>query len=267
MHTFMFLRALFLIMPILAIARIDIVYHVAMLKNWEEVVAEQLNRLAHSGLAKACDQISITVVGSNYLFPKLKKLINESSFSNKITIFYASQNLHNYEFPGIEKVIEIANTYPDTKILYMHDKGVTHYQKPSQNSVTLWRRYMEYFAIDQWEDCIAALDSFDACGVDLSYREPGVAPFFAGNFWWARADYIRTCSLSRMNRFDCENYIGTGLHPVLKSFHQSGENPKLIHLYSVEEFPHYYHPVTKKYRLSGIMNLYAFPYVEEYYRK
>jgi hypothetical protein len=113
---------------------------------------------------------------------------------------------------------------------------------------------------------VRALETADICGVDWTYSPSTGLPFYAGNFFWGRASYIRTCKLSHNNRFDCENFIGTGKGPRVKTFHQSGENPKLMVKYSYEKYPKYYHaPPTAPY-FQKIMNLGIFEYLDEYYR-
>lgn len=242
---------------------IDIVYHIATMYNWQDIVREQLRKLEQSGLGTACDSLTVTVVGPKIV--KVHLLFKDLSFLHKVTIIHASKNLKKFEFPGIEKVRQIARNKPNTKILYMHTKGVTHFGKPSEQPVRHWRQYMEYFAIERWQDCIKALETADICGVDYTKSIHG-HHFFAGNFWWSRAAYISTCRLERKNRFDCEDFIGRGKDPIAKTFHQSGENPKLLNLYPQASFPEYYFfPPPSPYH-QGIMNLYNFNYLAEYYR-
>jgi hypothetical protein len=52
-----------------------------------------------------------------------------------------------------------------------------------------WRRFMLYHLAEQHETALAALESHDAAGCNLRWREKR---HFSGNFWWANARYIRT---------------------------------------------------------------------------
>jgi hypothetical protein len=201
--------------------RIEVIYHIGMLNNWEEVVEEQLEKLERSGLGEAADHITVTAVGPRSYFAKLGKLFK--SFPKKVTLIHAGRDLALYEFPGIEQVIRIGETWPDAKILYMHNKGVTHFGKATEESASLWRRYMEYFTIERWKDCVEALDAYDICGVEWFWNEK-FPPHFRGNFWWARGEYVQRCHLNRNDRFDCEFFIGTGQNPLMKCFHQSGHD-------------------------------------------
>lgn len=243
--------------------KIHIVYHIATINNWEEVVREQVETLELSGLGDACDSLTVTVVGQG--IGKVDKLFYNLSFYSKVKIIFASHNLRQYEFPGIEMVQQIARNDPNAKILYFHSKGVTHFNRSTEQAARLWRRYMEYFVIEHWEDCVDALDEVDLCGVDWTISTSGL-PFFAGNFWWARAQYITTCHLEKNNRFNCEGFIGTGSRPNAKTLHQSGMNPKVLKLFPYENFPHFYPDPNLPYH-QGIMTLYYFEYLDEYYRE
>ncbi|MBS0634256.1 MAG: hypothetical protein JSR37_02180 [Verrucomicrobia bacterium] len=248
---------LFLAKPVVEAGQVDqieIVYHIATLNNWEDIVQEQLSTLQKSGLSDRLDHLSVTVVGAE--IDRVHQLFSQLSFLDKVKIIHSSPSLDRYEFPGIEKVQEIAQRLPEAKILYMHTKGVLHYQRPTEQNVSLWRQYMEYFTIERWRDCVSALDDVDICGVDLSQSPSG--RYFSGNFWWARADYIQTCQLKQESRYNCEDFIGTGKNPTIKSFHQSGEESSAS--------SHDFHAGSGEQYFQGILNLYNFPYLPEYYK-
>ena len=229
---------LFFIPLMMQSAEIEIVYHIATMGNWEQIAKEQIAMLHASGLGEACDHLTVTIVGSE--IRAARALFRTCPFRKKVQIIHASKNLHRYEFPAIERIRLIAEKAPNAKILYLHTKGVTHYRSPTEQNVRLWRQYLEYFAITQWKACVEALESFDLCGVDwIDGAEWLKHPefHFSGNFWWSRADYLRTCkgTFARHGRWDCEYFIGSGDHPRVKSFHQSGQN-----LYHFAYLPDYY---------------------------
>lgn len=79
----------------------------------------------------------------------------------------------------------------DYAVLYMHTKGA--YRDLEGNR--LWRRAMTRALVGRWEDCLERLDEgFDAVGCHWMRNPefPEQVPFFAGNFWWAKASYLRT---------------------------------------------------------------------------
>jgi hypothetical protein len=206
---------------------IDIVYHVGMMNNWEEVVGEQLRGVEEAGLGEACDSMQVTLVGPRKYFERAEQIFSAVGFREKVFLHYAGRDLSLYEFPGIEMVQRVAQEKPGTRIFYFHNKGVTHFRKKTEGPTTAWRRYMEYFMIERWRECLVALEEADTCGVEYTVRDYGI-PLFGGNFWWANASYVQTCHLSYDNRYDCERFIGTGLNAKMKCFHNA---PPQYHLY------------------------------------
>lgn len=228
---------------------IEIVYHVATMNHWEEIATEQLQAVQSSGLGVACDRITITVVGPH--IEKLRHLVETMSFHAKARIIHAENDVRLCEFPGIEMVRQIALENKEAKILYFHSKGVSYQDNDRSRCIRSWRRYMEHFTIEHWSECIAALESQNACGVEwmnsrhLNSAQMETPGFFAGNFWWARADYLSTCQnianhpkdtgWTYQHRYDCESFIATGKNLSPKSFHQSNVN-----LYHFNYTPEYY---------------------------
>ena len=245
----------FLFSTLYAQPPIEIVYHVATLNCWERVVQEQLEALERSGLGDACDRLTMTVVGPD--IAKVDQLLTRFSFYSKTRLIHAHPDVRVCEFPGIEAAKQIALEKGDANILYMHSKGITHLQNARAKNVRSWRRYLEYFLIDEWQKCQEALQSANLCGAEwlnctkTIARQMETPGFFAGNFWWARADYLQTCrdapprpwnpeQLYR-DRYFCEVFIATGNNPIPKSFHQSGVN-----LYEINYTPEYYMPETSR---------------------
>jgi len=242
-------------------SQIEIVYHIATINNWKDIVNEQLTKVEKSGLGDACDHLTISITGSH--IAQMEKILNNYSFKNKVS-YIKNLDLSCFEFPAIEKVIQIAKEKPTAKILYFHTKGVTYHNQPNEKNITLWRKYMDYFNLEKWDDCILALEDHDACGVEWTESACGVY-MFAGNFWWGRADYINTCILYKRSRYDCEIFIGTGDQPHVKIFHLSGENPKLKH-HTYQKNSEFFHFPPSSPVHKGIMNLLNFSYIEKYYR-
>jgi hypothetical protein len=116
---------------------------------------------------------------------------------------------------------------PGDYILYFHTKNVAN-QSPATED---WRRYMEYFVVENWKDCIAKLEEgYDCCGVMWNTDTPiGMYPHFSGNFWWAKTDYINTLNhhyLEMEWRYYREFWIGSNPNVKAFEFHNSGLNEK-----------------------------------------
>jgi hypothetical protein len=176
-------------------------YHIAIMNNWREVVAEQTARMIESGLLERTNQVLIGVVGG-----KLNQGDLRRDLARKSTIV-CSPNLKDYEFLTL-RVLQNHSINHNFKAWYVHTKGVS--REPNQ-LVTNWRRLMEYFIIDRFNVCITELDSCDACGVNIITKyHPG--RFFAGNFWWSNSRHLSKLpqigSLELSCRFLAEHWIG-----------------------------------------------------------
>lgn len=223
---------------------IAIFYHVGQMNHWKEIYCEQIARLESSGLLDAADMLFIGVNGDEPL-----------PIVPKGAIVHRNEN-HVLEANTLEMMWKFCRDFPDYKVLYFHTKGVTRDgdwpDRPLKTVSTAWRRYMEYFCIDQWKRCISELDRHDTCGVQLrdkaayntltpeEYVEYDVQ-FYDGNFWWANASYIRTLDRQYLYTSDgpwlrgkSETWIGSGKPNACSLFNFDYDNGYLSGLYPKE---------------------------------
>jgi hypothetical protein len=75
------------------------------------------------------------------------------------------------------------------------------------------------FVVERWQECIAALDHHDVCGLNWQL-DP--APHFSGNLWWARPRYLSSLP-ARIGpgQFEHERWIGSNQPSV----HCPRDNP------------------------------------------
>lgn len=189
---------------------IHVFIHACALGDWEEILDEQLSRIKVSGLYDACDSIFIGVLGKGNMDPFKKKY-------PKIKIAFKSPNVKLYERPTLLRLYNLCRSQPHALVLYLHTKGIS---RNRNENVRDWRRYMEYFNIDKWQECVRALtyENYDVCGVN--WKEAPL-PHFSGNFWWARASYIYTLP-PRIppDYYAPEFWLGTN-EPRWRCFYQS----------------------------------------------
>lgn len=198
--------------------RLFLFWHVATINNWQDIVAEQAGKMLLSGLLPNLCAAYVGVVGP--VRPKLP---------GQFSVMYYSEDRLEYEIPTIRMMDEIVRgktCRPQDKVLYLHSKGAGREDLESQVNVSFWRRYMEEFVVWRWRDCVLALDGCDACGVDMNWNP---WPHFAGNFWWAKAGFLRTLpdpiTLSPSDPVRCELRIGESSREMsLHELHNSGRN-------------------------------------------
>lgn len=174
---------------------------------------------------------------------------NFSNYDYLRTLYRDFHNVHFIDNQATPEEHELAtlsalkdhcdNTDDYYPVLYTHHKGVTWLGSENYNNIRDWRRYMQYFNIERWRDCVIKLNQgYDSVGVNWSGDKH---KHWAGNMWWARSDYIRTLPkiqrpkdygykhqfflddpehLSKHYRMESELWVGMN-NPNVYNFHES----------------------------------------------
>lgn len=184
-------------------------HHICFDKNGKEVFEEQLGKIKESGLYNASETIFCSVLGerNNYTFPTKYKIIYESVKST------------SYERPILEYMYKHSKDN-EGKYWYIHTKGISHHGKSTYPRVEDWRKYMEFFVIKRWRRCASDLDNYDIAGVNYMSNPC----HFSGNFWWARAKYVRNNkpNFKGVDYYETEMWLSKGNPaPVGISYHSS----------------------------------------------
>ena len=154
--------------------------------GWDAVNKEQLTLLFSSGLIHNAEFFFYC----NY---------DESSFQwmKDILVNYPNVHFknvngkpHEWEMPTLIELKQYCdNTTEECAILYIHHKGVSHSDDAEKHQrIVDWRQMLEYFTIEQWEECVAKLEEYDTVGANFRTIP---WPHYSGNFWWARSSYIK----------------------------------------------------------------------------
>jgi hypothetical protein len=155
------------------------VYHIATLNHWRDVVAEQVPLLAGN---RNLNQLIVTVGGNGAEAVDLVRSLIGRNFH------HAVYPLNYFEHPAMDAADQIA-AHDDLPVLYFHAKGVSYAGKLPL--VERWRMVLNRLVkeADHWASFLAASD-YDTCGSWL-FTNPQLS-FFPGNFWLAKAGYLRT---------------------------------------------------------------------------
>lgn len=161
---------------------IYIVYHICTVGDkWEEIVADQVNTIVTSGLYAATTAIYISVVGKDAMEWK-----PPHSIAGKTVIKHQSLDASCYERTAIRVMQTEFTADKPSNILYLHSKGVT--KKGIEYAYTIdWRKYMEYYLVENYRNCLEVLATYDTCGVNW-YHLP--SHHYRGNFWWATSAHL-----------------------------------------------------------------------------
>lgn len=176
----------------------DIFYHICALpgSDWVEIVKRQTNLIESSGLLNKVDSIYIGFLGKDK--SQLDFLVKNNSEKYKIGVF--SNNLTHYERLTLNFLWDYSKKQEiSKKILYIHSKGVKR-NKGKDKGVLFWCKIMEYFLIENQNECISLLDIYDTIGVMVINSGKGQHKIldephcchYSGNFWWTTTNHIKT---------------------------------------------------------------------------
>jgi len=174
--------------------------HVYTSGDWRKVVTEIMATCRCSGLYDVTKKIYVGVVGEEsetfeYSDPKVEFIVRnkDSKGGERLTLIAMREFIGTLDDVGRRCCI-----------WYAHTKGVTRGGNPC---VSEWRRYLSYFVIERYADCLSALSKHSAVGVDWHEKRK----IFSGNFWWARGEYVNALvALEKSgDRMDAEKWIGT----------------------------------------------------------
>lgn len=192
-------------------SKIAVFYHVFKTRNWREIYTEQVNLLHESGLYDAADELFVNFIGPERqdqpVPPKFNVLSGGATARNECETL---NHLREYK--------------AEAKILYFHTKGVS--RSDHRENIHDWRKYMEYFNIEQWQQCVELLDNYDTVGVDLRKGVEQGRPYkaYAGNFWWINSNVLpRLPILSPHDRMNAEFWF-TDIGLRMYCMHQSNIN-------------------------------------------
>jgi hypothetical protein len=208
---------------------ITLVYHAFLTGNWKNVIKQQIGRIVGSGLYSQVDLFFMTVNKQDTPEEELTELLKDY---DKIKFEFSENNFA--EYPGIKKVKEIADIY-DTKILYLHTKGVSNdwldfatRQRSDEKTenINFWKEALEFFVIDKWKDCVSLLKEYDNVGLSCN------SGWYWGNFWWSKSEHIRkTSPVEIWGRWDYEAWLNRGVsNPKNYEFYHLGFDPYITKL-------------------------------------
>jgi len=196
------------------------------------VVARQVIALRDSGLAEAASEMFIGVNGGeedtmavSSLAPEKAKVIQHPDGSKG-------------EHPTLHALQKWLPEHRGWHVIYFHTKGAT---KPGNAFWDQWRDCMMKHCVWNWQQCVLDLEmGFDTAGVHYLVPEkyPGsvLSPFYGGNFWWAKSDYLLTLppiapsAVDRPSFYDAESWIGRGpRRPNARCYGSHWPNPTDCH--------------------------------------
>lgn len=92
------------------------------------------------------------------------------------------------EIPTIRTLKEFVDSSTEPcNILYLHLKGTGNFRLGQHD----WCDLMLHFNVIRWREAVDILnEGYDTCGVNWNANHE--YPHYAGNFWWARSEYLKS---------------------------------------------------------------------------
>jgi hypothetical protein len=186
--------------------------HAAFLNDRSSpILAEIMHAIGESGLYQRAALLRVGVVGTDR--PVLMEFPE--------ALFQHFGNHLQYEFPTIRWMQDWCRKNPGADVCYVHTKGVS---LPDDRNRRAWRKAMLASVVWDHRRMTRRLEVRNTAGYGADPQFGAVHSFnwgpahlhyghFAGNFWWARSEYIaRLADVTLMdwsNRFRAETWIGT----------------------------------------------------------
>lgn len=175
-------------------------FHLFADGDWEPPLREYFAALGST--ASPCSPIRVGVVGHPRALLAVRQWLTAHRDQHPATIVA-------YHGDGWEQITleflhaEAATT--DLPFLYAHSKGAAN----ASDLNIAWRRSMLEHVVARWPEHLDKLSNNDIIGTRWLRSHPSGVGFFAGNFWMARADFIRRLPpLQYDNRYQAETWIG-----------------------------------------------------------
>jgi hypothetical protein len=201
---------------------VHIYYHIYAIEGVDAIVNEQLELIkAHFDFPYKLN-IGISIANDNIPITNILNLFNISDLRD----VRAKGN----EFVTLELIEKDKEKFGDSDyILYLHTKGAS---KQDLENVITWRHLMNYFNIERCKNVFKIFEktSYNTYGVLLGTA--GKWKLYSGNFWWAKASYLKTIEVGEVkrSRFNAElKYIQNGKDwKPYSPYNREGENHYVI---------------------------------------
>lgn len=178
---------------------VHVYYHIYVIDGVESIVSEQLDLLKSKFNFEYNLNIGISIAGKNTSTKKVLSLLDKTKIRDV--------RADGHEFVTLELIeSDIPKVNDSDYIFYFHTKGASKLKDTNYENIEDWRNVMMYFNVEKVSDVFAIFErtKYNTFGCLLDSIPLG--QFYSGNFWWAKADYIKTINLENVkrNRFNAE---------------------------------------------------------------
>lgn len=186
-----------------------------------EIVRQQMQSLKSSGLLNEAKYFLVGINGGK----------ESGDFANLVIPSKAHRVMHGLDSKAENlTIVELEKWLPEHSgwnVLYFHAKGCTHPpgDRYGDGVSGPWRQTMMQYLVEHWKMCVSDLESgYESVGCHFMRGMcDGTQNIWAGNFWWATSDYLKTVPsiflrdrikvsgiAAAESRYESEVWIGNG---------------------------------------------------------
>jgi hypothetical protein len=208
---------------------VHIYYHIYAIDGVESIIDEQLSLIKKHFDFSYILNVGISIADENKSISNILDILDKSKVRDV--------RAKGHEFVTLDLIEKDKEKFGDSDyILYIHTKGAS---KQNLENVVSWRHLMNYFNIEKYKNIFKIFEKTDYNTYGVLLGSAGELKLYSGNFWWAKASYLKTIKMDgvRKSRFNAEiRYIQNGIDwKPYSSYNREGENHYSI-LFKREEY-------------------------------
>jgi len=157
-----------------------------MVRNWREIVEDQLSTLENCGLGYMASSITLSYNNPQKNTPtessihQIQDVLKKYLFTSQVEVNFIEAASKTYERPIMEDIASFCQKSVDrintTIVFYFHNKGSSKYVDKTETeefdhyrNTQYWRKYMEYFLLERPTLCARAILNHGTmtCGVNM----------------------------------------------------------------------------------------------------
>jgi hypothetical protein len=225
---------------------IKIFYHVLLENHWYSVVREQLDKISKSGILENTSCFYIGLSSPDNIDDKEKNEAIQFFYDHFLNYVYPEDMFYGkkfevleckkseFEYPILEKAIEISKLDKNFIGFYFHTKGISRPDYKKEHS----RNAMNVGCIDNWKSHIDKIsEGYDMSGINYFEKNEYLIEYkghYSGNFFFFNPDFFSTVDFSiidKSNRFYAESIYGIFYSPKFFSLGVEGVSTAFVKTY------------------------------------
>jgi hypothetical protein len=196
---------------------VHIYYHIYAIDGVESIIDEQLTLIQKFFQFPYTLNIGISIADENITS---RYIIEKIYGYNKLEYKIKDIRCKGNEFVTLDLIETDKDTFKDEDyVFYFHTKGASKINHAFYNYICDWRNLLQFFNIEKVNNVFKIFEKTDCntYGINLLSKIYNEKPtqMYGGNFWWAKAKYIKTINTKKSDKFirvDAEiNYIQNGI--------------------------------------------------------